>query len=319
MIYKLLTSGVVFIVLLNCSTTSQESTLPTLPSFDSEWDYSDPVITELKFLEILGDIDFDQAPAYHLELRTQIARTLGLQHKFDEAHALLDEVETDLDQSDYPIAKIRYLLERGRVFNSSGSPEKSKPFFNEAWELSKLSGADFYGVDAAHMLGIVEDPANQLVWNEKALNLAEASEDYRTRKWLGSLYNNIGWTYHNLGNFEKALEVFERAQRWQQMNRQVREIQIADWTVARAHRSLGNIDLALEMQLNLETEIIASGAEEDGYVYEEIAECLLLKNEPSAATEYFLKAWVILSQDPWLVKNEVDRLTRMRELSEVKP
>ncbi len=200
------------------------------------------------------------------------------------------------------------------MLNSSGKGRESVPFFLEAWNLGRSIGADFYAVDAAHMLGTVNNPTDQLIWSEKALVLAETSEDSRTRNWLGALYNSIGWSYHDLGDFEKALEVFERAQRWRQMNRQVREIQIADWTVARTHRSLGNIDLALEMQLNLEREIAESGSDEDGYVFEEIGECLLLKNEAEAAAPYFQKAWSLLSQDPWLQENEIERLDRLKKL-----
>lgn len=286
--------------------------------FDKLWDYSDPVITELKFLEVLSEMDFEKTPERHLELRTQIARTLGLQQKFKEANTLLDEVENELSEA-YPIARIRYLLERGRTLNSSGNPEDSKALFLEAWTLGQAIKADFHTVDAAHMMGIVEKPENQLVWSEKALRLAENSADSRTRGWLGSLYNNIGWTYHDLGDYEKALEIFERALRWRHLNKQVREIQIADWSVARTHRSLGNIDLALEMQLNLEKEIAESGAEEDGYVLEEIAECLLLKGENEAAAPYFFKAWKILSKDIWLKQNEAERLDRLKKLGSIKP
>jgi tetratricopeptide (TPR) repeat protein len=301
-----------------CSTLPPATPSANLSDFDQLWDYSDPLITELKFLEILSEVNFEQDPGYYLELKTQIARTLGLQQDFAAAHILLDEIETDL-QSGFPIARIRYLLERGRVYHSSGNAAESKPFFLQAWELSQKIGADYYAIDAAHMLGIIERPDRQLVWNEKALALAETSSDPRTKGWLGSLYNNVGWAYHDLQNFEKALMIFEKAQRWRQMNRQVREIQIADWTVARTHRSLGNIELALEMQLNLEKEIAESGAIEDGYVFEEIGECLLLKNEQAAAAPYFLKAWTILNQDSWLQKNEVDRLNRLKELGQLTP
>ncbi len=286
-----------------------------LVNFDKEWDYSDPEITELKFLELLTSIDFNDHPGYYTELQTQIARTLGLQHKFDEAHLLLDEIQKNLPPG-YPVAEIRYNLEKGRIYNSSGHASQSIPFFLKAWELSRDAGADYHAVDAAHMLGIATPPSEQLKWSKKALELAETSMDSRTKSWLGALYNNIGWTYHDLGEYKQALIIFEKAQRWRQMNRQVREIQIADWAVARTHRSLGNVDLALAMQLNLEKEIAQSGDVEDGYVFEEIGECLLLKNQPEQAAPYFLKACTILSQDPWLQKNESKRLARLKKLGQ---
>ncbi|HET7144481.1 MAG TPA: hypothetical protein VFI68_10715, partial [Anaerolineales bacterium] len=87
-----------------------------LLDFDSLWDYSNPDQTEIKFREILSRIPANE-PA-HLELLTQIARSQGLQRKFDEAHQTLDQFENALDQNPSR-AKVRYLLERGRVFNSS--------------------------------------------------------------------------------------------------------------------------------------------------------------------------------------------------------
>ncbi len=51
----------------------------------------------------------------------------------------------------------------------------------------------------------------------------------------------------------------------------------------------------------------------DGYVYEELAECLLLQSKADAKT-YFRKAFDILSKDEWLQANEPDRLARMEKL-----
>src|SRR5687767_8054884 len=103
--------------------------MTSYPDFDSFWDYSNPGDTEIKFREILLQIPNDD-PA-HLELLTQIARSQGLQRKFDEAHQILDQVENQLGE--IPLrAKVRYLLERGRVFNSSGHADKAGPFFEQA-------------------------------------------------------------------------------------------------------------------------------------------------------------------------------------------
>ena len=300
-------------VILNCSTNDLPKEVNNMHEFDKLWNYGDPAATEQKFREILDETDESKSLEFILELKTQIARTLGLQQEFVEAHTLLDEVEHDL-KPDADIARIRYLLERGRVLNSSGKPEDSKALFLKAWALGKQHGADFYAVDAAHMLGIVEEPAQQLIWNEKAMALAEISMDQRANGWLGPLYNNIGWTYHDLGKFEKALEIFEKSLAWRESKQQIKETQIAKWCVARAHRSLGNIDLALELQLALEKEIKVSGNPEDGYVAEEIAECLTMKGETEQAAPYFMSAWKLLSEDIWLKQNEAGRLERLKTL-----
>ena len=67
---------------------------PNPLDFDSLWDYSNPEQTEIKFREVLKQI-LESESAY-LELLTQIARTQGLQRKFDEAHQTLDQVEKKL-------------------------------------------------------------------------------------------------------------------------------------------------------------------------------------------------------------------------------
>ncbi len=145
---------------------------PNLPDFDSIWDYANPDQTEIKFREILLQISANE-PA-HLELLTQIARAQGLQRKFDEAHQILDQVEKVLDENPSR-AKVRYLLERGRVFNSSGHADEAQPFFEQALDLAKQLGEDFYEVDAIHMLAIIAPPVSALTLNLRAIQQAESS------------------------------------------------------------------------------------------------------------------------------------------------
>ena len=54
------------------------------------------------------------------ELLTQIARAMGLQMRFDEAHALLDDAQALLTP-DMPQAAVRVALERGRLINTAGA------------------------------------------------------------------------------------------------------------------------------------------------------------------------------------------------------
>ncbi len=70
------------------------------------------------------------------------------------------------------------------------------------------------------------------------------------------------------------------------------------------------------MQKTLEKEYDEKGIEQDGYVFEEIGECLLLLNKNEEAKPYFAKAYEYLSKDKWLVDNEPERLERLKELSE---
>jgi tetratricopeptide (TPR) repeat protein len=285
---------------------------PNLPDFDALWDYAHPDQTESKFREILLQFPEDN-PAF-LELLTQIARTQGLQHKFDHAHQTLDQVERRLGGVPSP-PTVRYLLERGRVLNSSGKVEEAYPFFAEALELAKQLNEDFFAIDALHMLAIVAPPEQSLTLNQQAIELAESSHEERARNWLGSLYNNTGWSYHETGEYALALAIFKKAEAWQQSKGRVNETRIARWCVARTLRSLGRVEEALSKQLTLKDEI-EGVKEKDGYVFEEIGECLLALNRLEEARPYFSEAYELLAQDTWLVEKEPDRLARLKKLGE---
>ena len=282
------------------------------PDFDSLWDYNQPAATETQFRALLPQAEAAGDPAYLAELLTQVARSEGLQRRFADAHRTLDRVERLLPAG-RGRAQVRYLLERGRVHNSAGEPDRARPLFLAAWEQARAQGADFDAIDAAHMLALVVPPDAALAWNLQALDLTEATPDARAKKWLGALYNNIGWTYHDQGDYARALAVFEKGLAWREAANQPRETRIAQWTVARTLRSLGRVDEALVLQRTLEHAWARAG-EADGYVYEELAECLLALGQSEAARPYFALAYDVLSKDPWLVEHEAARLQRLHDL-----
>lgn len=284
-----------------------------LKNFDSLWDYNDPAGTELKFRELLPEAEAGGDRDLHAQLLTQIARTLGLQRRFDEAHALLDTVESMLGGST-PVARIRYLLERGRTYNSAGDKEAAKALFLKAWELGQAAAVDKLTVDAAHMIAITEPLEEGLEWNMRAIAFAEHSEQEGGRSWLGSLYNNTGWSYHDLGDYETALDLFERALAFREQQGSQDNIRIAKWCIARCLRSLERVDEALAMQEALLEEARAASAP-DGYTQEEMGELLLLKGNETRARAHFKTAYELLSQDPWMMENEAERMKRMKRLA----
>ena len=56
--------------------------------------------------------------------------------------------------------------------------------------------------------------------------------------------------------------------------------------------------------------------EQDGYVFEEIAECLLILGRAAESRPYFVQAHAFLSRDIWLVAQEKERLERLKHLGE---
>ncbi len=280
-------------------------------NFDHLWDYNQPAATEARFRELLPSLAND--PARYAALLTQIARAQGLQRQFDEAHATLDGVEAQL--ADLPVrVRIRYLLERGRVYRSAGKVDAARPFFLEAWEVAQPAGEDNYAIDAAHMLAIIEPPAEQRRWHQLALDLTEQTADPAAKQWAGSLNNNLGWSYFEEGDYTAALGCFTKALTVREAQGNAGPIHIARWSIAKTLRMLGRVDEALAIQ---EALVTAQGlGEPDGYVYEELGECYLLRQETAKATNAFAQAYALLSQDSWLVANEGERLTRLKMLGE---
>ncbi|MEO6694751.1 MAG: hypothetical protein ABIY50_08585 [Ignavibacteria bacterium] len=286
-----------------------------ISEFDKLWNYNNPEDTAVKFREIIPKINDTADKSAYLQLLTQLARTQSLQLKFEEAHKILDEVEPQL-ADEMKLPKIRYLLERGRTYNSSKQKEKALELFLQAFELGKdESDLDFYTVDAAHMMGIAESPEEGIKWNEKGIELAENSKDDRTRGWLGAFYNNTGWTYHDEKKYDKALELFEKNVKWHTEKKSGQQLMIAKYCVGRTLRSLGRIDEAMKIHNDLLKEISEKKLEEDGYIYEELGECNLIKGNNEESKKNFATAYEMLSEDKWLAEYEKDRLDRMKELS----
>lgn len=290
----------------------------SLPDFDALWDYDRPAETEAAFRALLPEAQAQaqaaRNPPYYLELLTQIARTQGLQRDFAAAHQTLDTVEAQLTD-DLCRARVRYLLERGRVFNSSGQPEEGRPLFEAAWEEARACHEDLYAIDAAHMVAIAAPPDEKLAWNRKGLEVVEQTTNARAQQWGGSLYNNIGWDYHAQGQYELALEAFSRALEWRQVQGDPREILIARWCIARTLRSIGRVEEALGQQQALQEAWEPLGGSV-GYTEEELGECLLALDRPDEARPYFAQAYAKLSQDTWLMATEPARLERLKRLSE---
>ena len=283
-----------------------------LPDFDALWDYDRPAETEARFRDLLPAARASGDRDYHLQLMTQLARAQGLQRDFDGAHATLDHVRDGM-ADDLPAARVRYLLERGRCFNDQKAHDRARACFTEAWDVAREHRIDGHAVDAAHMMGIVEQGDAALAWNERAAALAKGSADPKARRWLASLQNNVGWTYFSGGRYAEALAAFEDALALRVEQGRPGAIRIARYAVAKALRMLGQVERSLAEQTALAAECERAG-EPDGYVYEEVAECLLTLGRGAEARPQFARAYALLSKTPWLARDEPDRLERMKAL-----
>lgn len=265
----------------------------TSEEIDALWDYSNPAASADRFAEAVSNGAGDEA-------RTQLARALGLQGRYDEAREALHQVR--LEHAG-PLVRARHALEMGRVLNSSGSPDAARPWFEAALDLATSAVQESYAIDAAHMIAIVAPEAERLAWHEKTLAMVDAATDSRAKKWEPAVLNNAAWTLHDAGRFEEALRLFQRAVALRENAGQPGPLRIARYAVGRCLRSLGRAAEALAIQ-----EILVVEDPEDGFFQEETALCLVAQGRAANAAPFARRAHEILSEDAWFVENEPGRL-----------
>jgi tetratricopeptide (TPR) repeat protein len=282
-----------------------------LINFDSEWNYSKPAATRLKFNDIYEKENSVANLNYQLELKTQIARTYSLEGSFKEAHATLDEVYVLLSESSN-IARIRYHLERGRTHNSANKKVLARTEFNLALKFSKKFKNDFYAIDAIHMLSLAVKSDNlkeKLKLNQEGLKISKNTKDDKSKRWAGVFYNNMGWDYFENKEFSKALSQFKLCRDFYSDRKNFKRRDVARWSMGKAYRLLGELDTALQIINSLLQE--NNGEDSTGYTFEEMAEIQLKKENLLESKKYFTKAYTVLSKDSWMLKNEKQRLERI--------
>jgi tetratricopeptide (TPR) repeat protein len=174
---------------------------------DELWDFGDPVGSERRFAaEAASQAHTD---AERAELLTQQARALGLQERFGAGRALLESLGQAADAA----VRTRVRLEAGRLLNSAGNADGAVIEFEDAAALARSGGLLFLEIDALHMLAIA-GRARSRERAAEAIDRALAAPDDRTRRWLVSLYNNLGCSYSESGDLDQALAAFLQAQEW---------------------------------------------------------------------------------------------------------
>jgi len=225
------------------------------------WNFDDPAGSEQRFRTAAETAEGTD----RLVLMTQVARALGLQQKYDEGHALLDQLAVD----DVAVAT-RASLERGRLLRSAGAPDQARPHFEAAAATARASGMEALHVDALHMVALVAPPDEALEAHHTALSWARASEDPTARDWDASLLNNIGMHHADAEDWGAALAAFEDALTARERIGDAARTRVAKWMVGWALRNLGHTEAALRIQNELKAELEAAG-QEDPYVDEELA------------------------------------------------
>ena len=298
-----------------------------LDSFDDLF-VGNPVDIERNLSALLPEAEQHADKSVYLQILSQIALAQAMQQKFDIAHQTLDEAQKLLEPQ-YKLAKIRLLLERGRVYHQSDRLDQALFFFIQSYDLSKLSPEfDFHTVNASHMVAIVETHTEgKIEWNKRAINLAEQTKDERCHAWLGPIYNNLAQNYIEAEKYQEALQAFDKCKTHAEERGDQIVIRGALWGMGRALRGLNKLDQALDIQNNLlkeyekisdqgllPMELIYVGR---GLVYEELAEIYFAKRSGEQSQKYARLAYEGLSKDAWMKKLYPKRIQRLLELGKL--
>jgi tetratricopeptide (TPR) repeat protein len=271
---------------------------------------ADPAGSRARIGSILENTD-GMSSEHFLEWKTLLARTYSLQHNIGESLAILADVECQLGTAT-PIARVRWALERGRTWLTSGDREKARADFHTAYKDAQTAGHTFLAVDAVHMLGIAHDGNEALDWNMLAIAMINESPDEAVKRWLGPLLNNTGWTYFDMGEYEKARSLFAMDVEYRTSKGLLTQARVARYSLARTMRAQGQIVEALAIQRANAEEIRTTNGDPDGYIDEEIGECLLMIGRMEEARGYLASAYELLSADPWMQDNQPDRLLSLQ-------
>jgi tetratricopeptide (TPR) repeat protein len=276
------------------------------------WDFDDLDTSGKRLRE---QLDAETTDAGRAEVLTQLARIEGLEDRFDAGDKLIDEAAALA--GDDKAARARIDLERGRLRRSGGDPDAARPLFGSAFDIATEAGQTFIAADAAHMAALVAGGREGFVdWTRQGVDIAEA--DAGARHWLGPLYNNLGWEYYEAGDYQEALNAFERQVTAREQNGDPQAvIEISRYAVGKALRAL---DRSAEAVPLLETAVAWARREgaPDGWFHEELAEEYAAVGRDADAAEQARAAIPLLERDDPEFANDEGREARLRSLAHSK-
>jgi len=274
------------------------------------WDFDDLDTSEKRLREQLDSETTDSGRA---EVLTQLARIEGLEDRFDAGDKLIDEAVALAGDDKAALARID--LERGRLRRSGGDPDAARPVFESAFDTATEAGQTFIAADAAHMAALVAGGREGFIgWTRRGIDIAETDEG--AQHWLGPLYNNLGWEYFEAGDYQEALDAFERQVAAREDNGDDQGvIEISRYAVGKALRALGRAAEAVPL---LETAVAWADAESapDGWFHEELAEDYAAVGRDADAAEHARAAIPLLERDDPEFASDERRSARLRALAE---
>lgn len=282
---------------------------------DLPCDFSQPARAESALREILDTYRGQpERGSRALEIRTQIARLQAMQGAFERALDTLAAMAKLVALYPGSALSLRHSLESARVATLLRTPSRARPMFLNVWSDAQRSGLEFYAIDAAQMLAIIEPPKVRLEWLDRALALAVASKVPRVARWRGAIHQLIGWHHFQSEQLDKALLAFGSAVSCSLSSGDHQLSIDAHFGAGRTLRAQRKYVEALSTQEQLIAPLQRSNTASP-WVHEELGECLLALNRKREAQRHFAIAFEFLGSDAWLTDNEPSRVLRLKKLA----
>jgi tetratricopeptide (TPR) repeat protein len=174
------------------------------------------------------------------EANAMAARTYLIKGQKDEGYIYLTRAVATADTS-MPLGWSRYLGVRGRFERWNKDLVKATMTFREMYRYCVAHELHERAIDAAHMVAITGTYDEQVEWAHRAITEAET---HGITSWLGPLWNNLGATYEELGEFDKSIEAYINArEEHYKYGDEINKL-IADWAVGHAYRLAGEYEEA---------------------------------------------------------------------------
>lgn len=229
-----------------------------------------------------------------VEALAQVARSHLIQGKKEQGRPWLEKAKARASK-EMPMGWSRYLGVRGRFEWKDDKLEEATATFKEMYQYCLDYNLHSRAVDAAHMVAITAPHEEQVVWGKKGIEAAEAGN---LEGWLGPLWNNLGWTWEEMGRYRESLDALKKARGYHWKLGTEKNKLVADWSVGHAYRQLGQLDEASHWlrpvlawaERRYVTDPNPDAAEWVGHSHRELGELAIARGELEEGLNHLRKA-----------------------------
>lgn len=174
------------------------------------------------------------------EALAQVARMYSATKRLEEGRPWLARAREVADPA-HPLGWTRYLGVRGIFEREGGDRARALATFTEMHDYARARDLPRRAIDAAHHAAIVASPEQQVAWAERGIAAAEAAGD---EGWLAVLWNNLGATHEDRGEWTAAADAYEQARTYHYRTGGEHQRLVADWALGRASLRAGRLERA---------------------------------------------------------------------------